>query len=50
MLRSSDDNAASYFWNGGGREQVVTRMVGRLGLRDTAPPSAVGRTGWGRPR
>jgi hypothetical protein len=47
MLRSSDDDAASYFWNGDGRDQVVTRMVGRLGLKDTAPPSAVGKTGWG---
>ncbi len=47
MLRSSDDDAASYFWNSGGHDQVVTRMVGRLGLKDTAPPSAVNKTGWG---
>ena len=47
MLRSSDDNAASSFWNSDGREQIVTRMVGRLGLQNTAPPSAVGKTGWG---
>ena len=37
MLRSSDDDAASSFWNSDGREQVVTRMVGRLGLQNTAP-------------
>jgi hypothetical protein len=47
MLRSSDDNAASYFWQLDGRDAVVTRMVGRLGLQNTAPPSAVGKTGWG---
>jgi hypothetical protein len=47
MLRSSDDNAASYYWNADGRDQIVTRMVGRLGLQNTAPPSAAGRTGWG---
>jgi len=47
MLRSSDDDAASYYWNADGRDQIVTRMVGRLGLQNTAPPSAAGRTGWG---
>jgi hypothetical protein len=47
MLRSSDDNAASYFWKSDGADQIVTRMVTRLSLHDTAPPSAVGRTGWG---
>jgi hypothetical protein len=47
MLRSSDDTAASYFWNLDGRDQIVVRMVGRLGLKDTAPPSAANRTGWG---
>jgi len=47
MLRSSDDNAASYFWKAGGADQIVTRMVTRLSLKDTAPPSAVGKTGWG---
>ncbi|OLB66846.1 MAG: hypothetical protein AUI10_01625 [Actinobacteria bacterium 13_2_20CM_2_72_6] len=47
MLRSSDDNAASYYWKAGGADQIVTRMVGRLGLQNTAPPSAAGRTGWG---
>jgi hypothetical protein len=47
MLRSSDDNAASYFWKADGADQIVTRMVTRLSLKDTAPPSAVGKTGWG---
>ena len=47
MLRSSDDNAASYFWNLDGRDQIVMRMAGRLGLKDTTPPSAANRTGWG---
>jgi hypothetical protein len=47
MLRSSDDDAASYFWNSDGHDQVVTRMIGRLGLKDTAPPSAVNKSGWG---
>jgi hypothetical protein len=47
MLRSSDDNAASYFWKLDGGDPIVTRMVGRLGLQNTAPPSAVGKTGWG---
>lgn len=47
MLRSSDDDAATYFWNKGGTEQVVIRMVSRLSLQGTRPPSAIGRTGWG---
>jgi hypothetical protein len=47
MLRSSDDNAASYFWKLDGADAIVTRMVGRLALQNTAPPSAVGKTGWG---
>src|SRR6266700_3458110 len=47
MLRSSDDDAASYFWKAGGADQIVSRMVARLALKDTTPPSAVARTGWG---
>jgi len=47
MLRSSDDNAASHFWAADGRDAIVTRMVGRLGLQNTTPPSAQNRTGWG---
>ena len=47
MLRSSDDNAASHFWNADGKDAIVTRMVARLGLQNTSPPSAQNRTGWG---
>jgi hypothetical protein len=47
MLRSSDDNAASYFWKADGADAIVSRMVSRLALQNTAPPSAVGKTGWG---
>ena len=47
MLRSSDDTAASTFWARDGYEQVVNRMVGRLQLRNTAPPPAAQRTYWG---
>jgi hypothetical protein len=46
MLRSSDDDAASYFWKLDGSGAIVTRMVGRLSLQDTTPPPA-NRTGWG---
>ncbi|GID94293.1 SH3 domain-containing protein [Amorphoplanes digitatis] len=47
MLRGSDDAAASYFWAGNGYEQVINRMVPRLGLRNTAPPPAAQRGYWG---
>jgi hypothetical protein len=47
MLRSSDDAAASYYWQLGGYEQVVNRMVTRLGLRNTAPPPVAQRGTWG---
>jgi hypothetical protein len=47
MLRSSDDDAASTFWARDGYEQVVNRMVHRLGLQHTAPPPAGQRTYWG---
>jgi hypothetical protein len=46
MLRSSDDGAASHFWGLAGSGAVVTRMVGRLGLKDTTPPPP-DRRGWG---
>lgn len=46
MLRSSDDGAASYFWGLDGGGSIVTRMVARLGLRDTQPPPAA-HHGWG---
>jgi len=47
MLRSSDDSAASYFWKANGSGQIITRMAGRLGLQDTAPPPAARPTAWG---
>ena len=47
MLRSSDDAAASYYWAGNGYEQVINRMVPRLGLRSTAPPPSSQRGYWG---
>ena len=46
MLRSSDDNAATYFWNRDGSAQIVTRMVSRLHLQNSLPPPPE-RTGWG---
>jgi len=45
MLRSSDDNAASYFYQSDGREQSVRRMITRLGLANTAAPPTVGGGG-----
>ncbi|WP_433361177.1 hypothetical protein ACQPZX_28025 [Actinoplanes sp. CA-142083] len=47
MLRSSDDDAASYYWVQRGYEAVVNRMVPRLGLRNTAPPPSSQRGYWG---
>ncbi|WP_020521004.1 serine hydrolase [Catelliglobosispora koreensis] len=47
MLRGSDDNAATYFWQRIGGEPAINRMISRLGLQDTKPPSAVGLKGWG---
>jgi len=46
MLRSSDDSAASSFWGRAGSGAVVSRMIGRLGLKDTSPPPP-DRSGWG---
>lgn len=45
MLRSSDDTAASILWVRGGFEEIIARMVPRLGLSDTAPPA--NRRIWG---
>ncbi|MEV6607671.1 hypothetical protein [Kutzneria sp. NPDC051319] len=45
MLRSSDDDAASYLWVKDGWETIVRRMVAKIGLTDTAPP--VNRGIWG---
>ena len=47
MLRGSDDAAASAFWSRGGGAAIVTRMVGRLGLVNTAPPPAGYPGYWG---
>ncbi|WP_408995899.1 hypothetical protein [Streptomyces europaeiscabiei] len=39
MLRSSDDDAANYYWSNHGYSSIVTRMVDRLDLSDTDPPA-----------
>jgi len=49
MLSRSDDNAASHFYDLGGRSAIIGRMNQRLGLSGAAavvPPTAP-RTGWG---
>lgn len=38
MLRASDDFAAGEFWERGGGNAVITRVVERYGLRETTPP------------
>lgn len=47
MLRSSDDAAATALWKAAGQRDVVTRMVQRLGLTDTAPPPVDQPGYWG---
>ncbi|GGM48750.1 lipoprotein [Dactylosporangium sucinum] len=47
MLRSSDDAAATALWKANGSREVVTRMVQRLGLQDTAPPPVSQPGYWG---
>lgn len=47
MLRSSDDGAATTFWNKGGKGKIVERMARKLGLTDTAPPPASKPGFWG---
>ncbi|MFF3937337.1 serine hydrolase [Streptomyces phaeofaciens] len=47
MLRSSDDDTASDYWRENGGGAIVTRMVSRLGLADTAPPPAGQPGTWG---
>lgn len=47
MLRRSDDNAAQYYWDNDGRNDILTRMVPRLGLTDTAPPPSAYPAVWG---
>ena len=39
MLRSSDDAAASNLWSRYGGSSIVTDVVGRYGLTETAPPA-----------
>nr|WP_246148014.1 hypothetical protein [Nonomuraea turkmeniaca] len=47
MLRSSDDDAASAFWDRGGKGQIIVRMARKLRLADTAPPPASKPGFWG---
>ncbi|MGJ5893044.1 hypothetical protein DF268_04015 [Streptomyces sp. V2] len=47
MLRGSDDNAANHYWSTYGGSAIINRMVGRLGLQDTAPPPAAYPGFWG---
>ncbi|MEV0238087.1 hypothetical protein [Nonomuraea sp. NPDC050786] len=47
MLRSSDDDAASTFWDRDGKGQIIVRMARKLGLSDTAPPPASKPGFWG---
>ncbi|MGC4943411.1 hypothetical protein [Kribbella sp. DT2] len=47
MLRSSDDDAASYYWDELGGGAIVNRMVRRLGLTHTTRPPATHPGFWG---
>lgn len=47
MLRSSDDSAAGYYWDLGGRALIIDRAVAQLGLTDTAGPPAGYESYWG---
>ncbi|MGI5271327.1 hypothetical protein ACQEUU_19375 [Nonomuraea sp. CA-218870] len=47
MLRESDDDAATAFWNRGGKGAIVTRVARKLRLQDTAPPPASKPGFWG---
>ncbi|MFC7920949.1 hypothetical protein [Streptomyces cinereoruber] len=47
MLRSSNDDAANTYWSGNGGTTIITRMVSRLGLADTAPPPTGYEGYWG---
>ncbi|MEV6985334.1 hypothetical protein AB0M95_29295 [Sphaerisporangium sp. NPDC051017] len=47
MLRASDDDAATAFWNRGGRAAIIDRVVRRLKLVDTGPPPASKPGFWG---
>ncbi|MFJ7071706.1 hypothetical protein [Streptomyces sp. NPDC098781] len=47
MLRSSDDDAADHYWSQYGGSAIITRMVSRLDLSDTAPPPTGYEGFWG---
>jgi hypothetical protein len=47
MLRSSDDDAASYYWDRHGGATIVDRMVKRIGLTHTAGPPVSHPGFWG---
>jgi hypothetical protein len=47
MLRSSDDDAASYYWDELGGGAIVDRMVERLALTHTTRPPATHPGFWG---
>ncbi|MFF7160881.1 hypothetical protein ACFZBP_05710 [Streptomyces sp. NPDC008086] len=47
MLRSSYDDAADHYWVENGQAAIITRMAGRLGLQDTAPPPTGYEGYWG---
>ncbi|MGW3341888.1 hypothetical protein ACWDA3_01215 [Nonomuraea rubra] len=47
MLRSSDDDAASAFWDRLGKGQIIVRQARKLGLSDTTPPPATHPGFWG---
>ncbi|WP_246075206.1 hypothetical protein [Nonomuraea terrae] len=47
MLRSSDDDAASAFWDRLGKGQIIVRTARKLGLADTTPPPAAKPGFWG---
>ncbi|NEA63968.1 hypothetical protein [Streptomyces sp. SID12488] len=47
MLRSSNDDAANNYWSDNGGTAIITRMVSRLGLKDTAPPPTGYEGYWG---
>lgn len=47
MLRSSDDDAASHYWDLLGGAAIVDRMVARLGMTHTAGPPATHPGFWG---
>jgi hypothetical protein len=47
MLRASDDDAASAFWDRNGKGRIIERTARRLGLADTTPPPASKPGFWG---